>query len=272
MKTAIYQYWDGQVRPSCLAGVANMRAYADRIGAHYKFENNPQWLRSRWKLDFGSYSPHYGAFKPLFEPEWDEYDKILFVDTDVFAVENLQESIFDSFTGEIGICDEPFQPKQRLITKGRITSQQDELWAKTIKEAYNIEVPRTEEGLVRIFNTGMVLYSKEARLKAQKEFEPFQKYVQLIRSKPLDSFYTCDQPFLHTMMYAKNFDVQEMDNKWNSYVHGTKDINHEKRYIVDHRTSETKFVHCQFPGADNMNEAQLLRVVNLPREQWNYEI
>ena len=272
MKTAIYQYWDGNVRESVHAGVANMKAYADRIGADYLFEDNPQWLRTECKLDFGGYSPHYGAFKPLFNSAWDQYDKILFVDTDVFAVDGLTDNIFDHFHSEIGICDEPFQPKQRLITKGRITSQQDERWAKMVKDVYNAEVPRTEEGLVRIFNTGMVLYSKEGRLKAQQQFEPFDKYVQAVRSTGLDSFYTCDQPYLHTMMYAKGFDVQEMDNNWNSYVHGTKDIHHEKRYIVDHRTPDTKFVHCQFPGADNMNEEQLLRVVNLPREQWNYEI
>ena len=141
-----------------------------------------------------------------------------------------------------------------------------------VKKHYGVEVPRTDEGLVRVFNTGMVLYSKQGRLKAQKDFDKFDNYIRLVRNAGLDSFYTCDQPYLHAMMYAKGFDVQEMNNNWNSYVHGTRDIHHEKRYIVDHRTSETKFVHCQFPGADNMNEEQLLRVVNLPREEWNYEI
>lgn len=272
MKTAIYQYWDGTPKPSCYAGVRNMKEYANRIGADYKFEQNPQWLRTRWKIENGGYSAHYGAFKPLFESAWDDYDKILFVDTDVFAVDGLEENVFDHFHGEIGICDEPFQPKQRTITKGRITSEQDNRWANMVKKHYGVEVPRTDDGLVRVFNTGMVLYSKQGRLKAQKDFDKFDNYIRLVRNAGLDSFYTCDQPYLHAMMYAKGFDVQEMDNNWNSYVHGTRDIYHEKRYIVDHRTSETKFVHCQFPGADNMNEEQLLRVVNLPREEWNYEI
>ena len=100
MKTAIYQYWDGTPRPSCYAGVRNMREYADRIGADYKFEQNPNWLRTRWKIENGGYSAHYGAFKPLFESAWDEYDKILFVDTDVFAVDGLEENVFDHFHGE----------------------------------------------------------------------------------------------------------------------------------------------------------------------------
>lgn len=272
MKTAIYQYWDGKVRPSVHAGVKNMKAYAESVGADYLFEDNPNWLRSVKRMDFGSYSPHYGCFKPLFDPHWDDYDKILFVDTDVFAVDGLRENIFDAFKGEIGICDEPFQPKQRTITLGRITSQSDNLWAKTVKDAYGVEVPRTADGLVRVYNTGMVLYSKEGRLKAQREFEPFDRYVKLIRSVGLDSFYTADQPYLHAMMFAKKFKVHEMHNGWNSYVHGTKDIHQPKRRIVDWRTSGTKFVHCQFPGADDMSEEQLLRVVNLPRKDWGYDI
>lgn len=272
MKTVIYQYWDGNVRPSVYAGVKNMKAYAERIGADYKFENNPNWLRSVKKMDFGSYSPHYGAFKPLFDSDWDKYDKILFADTDVFAVDRLQENIFDDFHSEIGICEEPFQPKQRTITLGRITSKSDGKWANLVEKAYGVPMPKTEEGLVKVFNTGVVLYSAEGRKKAQKDFEDFNEYVNLIRRAKLDSFYTCDQPYLHAMMFAKKFDVQIMNEGWNSYVHGTKDVHHPKRRIVDWRNNSTKFVHCQFPGADNMNEEQLLRIVNLPRDQWNYDI
>lgn len=272
MKTAIYQYWDGTPRPSCYAGVRSMREYAARIGADYKFEQNPQWLRSHWKMDFGNYSPHYGAFKPVYDSKWDEYDTILFADTDVFPIEGLTENIFDHFNGEIGICEETFQPEQRLITLGRITSEKDDIWANTMKKHYGVEVPRTDKGLVRVFNTGVVLYSKDARLKIQKEFDRFDRYVKIIKSKGLDSFYTCDQPYLHAMMFAKNLDVQIMDSGWNSFVHGTIDKNQPKRRIVDHRDNNTKFVHCQFPGADDMNEAQLLRVVNLPRQEWGYDI
>lgn len=271
MTNIIYQYWDGNVRPSCKAGVENMKKYADYVGADYVFEENPQWIKKQG-LDFGSYSPHYGAFKPLWNKKYRDYDNILFCDTDIFAVDGIESNIFEKFTGEIGICEEPFQPKQRQITLGRITTQQDELWAKTIKEAYNTDVPRTEEGLVKIYNTGVVLYTQAAAEHARNNWIKFQDYVNLIRSKPLNSFYTCDQPYLHAMMFVTNMNVQFMDLKWNSYVHGTSDKNNPKKRIIDHRTEDTCFVHCQFPGADAMTGEQLLRVVNLPREEWNYEI
>lgn len=271
-KTAIYQYWDGTIRPSAIAGVNNMKAYAERIGADYRFEDNPQWLRTVKKMDFGNYSPHYGAFKPLFDSHWDQYDKILFVDTDVFAVDGLEENVFDHFHGEIGICEEPFQPKQRTITTGRITSQADNLWAKTVEDAYGVPMPRTEDGLVKVYNTGMVLYSAAGRKKAQSDFVQFDKYVRMIRAAGLDSFYTCDQPYLHAMMFAKGFNVQIMDGGWNSYIHGTRDIHQPKMRIMDWRDENTKFVHCQFPGADNMDAEQLWKMVNLPRKEWGYDI
>ena len=64
MKNLIYQYWDGAVRNSVHAGVNAMKAYASRIGADYIFEDNPKYIHDR---RFGNYSPHYGAFKPVFE-------------------------------------------------------------------------------------------------------------------------------------------------------------------------------------------------------------
>ena len=107
---------------------------------------------------------------------------------------------------------------------------------------------------------------------AREKWVAFDDYVKLINKSGLNSFYTCDQPYLHAMIFATNMNMLEMHNGWNSYVHGTKDKINPKRRIIDHRDENTRFVHCQFPGADNMTEEQLLSVVNLPREEWNYEI
>lgn len=268
----IYQYWDGVVKESCKAGVDAMCEYADRIGVEYIFESNPRFLKNFFGYDFAQYSPHYGAFKPVFDASFDKYDNILFCDTDVFPLDGLEENIFDSFTGEIGICTEPFQPKQRTITTGRITSKQDERWAKMVKDIWNTEVPRTEDGLVEVFNTGVVLYSKEARLKARNEFTDPKNYVSCVRSRGLDSFYTCDQPYLHAQMFVHKFDVQRMHNGWNSYLHHTRDINHDGMYLCDWRDDDTKFVHVQFAGADDLDAQQHWEAVNLPTDEWSFSV
>jgi hypothetical protein len=268
MTNLIYQYWDGNVKDSVKAGSNSMRKYAEVIGSEYMFEDNPRYVNGK----FGYYSAHYGALKPVMESQFDKYDNILFADTDVFPVDGLTQSIFDDFTGDIGICTEPFQPKQRQITLGRITSKSDAKWAKVMKNTLGIDVPRTEEGLVTVYNTGVVLYNQKARKYAQENWLPFEKYVSIVKNAGLDSFYSCDQPYIHAMMFYSDLNIQEMDNGWNSYIHGTKDKIQPNRRIVDHRDDSTKFVHCQFPGADNMNAKQLWTFVNLPRDQWDYNI
>ena len=266
----IYQYWDGPVRESCQAGVNAMKKYAKSIGAEYLFEENPNWLRSTFKYDFGNYSPHYGAFKPVYDESFDKYDKIMFVDTDVFPVDGLKENIFDEFTGEIGICTEPEQSRIRTITRGRITHDTDERWGEMLKNMFNTQVPRDRYGIIA-YNTGVVLYSKEGRVKAREKFQDFKQYVDTVRRMGLDSFYTCDQPYLHAQMFIHNMDVQDMDNGWNSYVHYAKIKGNPELDLCDWRTKDTKMVHVQLMGADSKDTAWHWNIVNMPQNMWNLD-
>ena len=272
MKTAIYQYYDGPLTESIQASVKNIKSYAETIGADHTFEHNPNWVINDLKMNLGYYTKHYGAFKPVYDSRWDKYDKILFLDADIFAVDNLQENIFEHFHADFGICDEPFQPKQRTITTGKITYEEDEKFAKFMKNVYGVDIPRNEEGLVKEFNSGMVLYSKKGRLQAQTEFDKFPDYVRKVLQNGIIDFYASDQGFIRAMISGKKVNVQYMNNNWNSYVHGTRDIYQPKRRIVDHRTKDTKFVHCQFPGSKDLDEQTILGIVNLPREKWRYDI
>lgn len=270
-KNCIYQYWDGEIKESCRAGVEAMKAYAARIDADYIFEENPQFLKKQFGLNFGSYSPHYGAFKPVFDSSFDGYDKVMFVDTDVFPVEGLTDNIFDEFTSEIGICTEPMQPALRKQSGGRITNQSDEYWAfiveKMLFENINVNrhfpvtLPRYENGDLKIYNTGMVLYSKHGRRRARNMWVYFKRYFDLMCNYKLDPFYTCDQPYLHAMLSYTEHDVQEMDNGWNSYIHYFKSPD-GMRYLCDWRDDSTKFVHVQFAGADNLTTEQHHVIVN----------
>ena len=264
MKNLIYQYWDGKILPGVKAGSENMKRYADRIGVEYLFEHNPRFV-----TNLGGYSPHYGSFKPIYNQYFHKYDNILFADTDVFAIENLEESIFEDFNVEIGICTEPFQPKQRQKIPGILTSASDERWAGVMKSKWNVEMPRTPEGLLKVYNSGVVLYSKKGLLKAKETFVPFKEYVDLIRSKKFTSFYTCDQPYLHAMLQVAKIKYVELDNGWNSYIHPYyADINKKILKINDSRTKDTKFVHIQLRGADHWDADTHWRITNLPMSEW----
>lgn len=262
MKNLIYQYWDGEINDGAKYSAKLMKAYAEEIGAEYLFELNP-----KFRTDLGKYSPHYGQFKVVYDSKFKIYDNILFADTDIFPVEKLNKNIFSDFASEVGICTEPYQPKARLKMKGSINSNNDERWAKAIEKKWNKKMPRCEDGLLKVYNSGVVLYSKNGIEKMKKKLVDFKKYVNYIKSCDLPVFYTCDQPYLHAMLQICELDYQEMDNGWNSYVHYILDENYNRK-INDTRDKGTKFVHIQLRGADNFNEDILYRITNKPVEEW----
>lgn len=265
MKNLIYQYWDGDIKIGVRAGVAAMKKYAERIGAEYLFEENPRFV-----TNLGMYSPHYGAFKPIYTDSFHQYDNVLFADTDVFPVEGLSESIFDGFVAEIGICTEPFQPEHRTKMVSHINTQEDEKWAKLVEGKWKVKMPRTKNGLLKVYNSGVVLYSNAGLKKAKEKFVPFKEYVDMINKAKMPAFYTCDQPYIHAMLSITNINWIELDNEWNRYVHHYyNDVSKKEKLLADPRTPNTKFVHIQLRTADDWNAEKLWKVTNLPSKEWN---
>jgi len=265
-RNLIYQYWDGPMTSGVEAGIHAMKVYADRIGAEYLFEHNPKFV-----TNLGKYSPHYGQFKVAFDPKFAQYNKILFCDTDVFPVEHLEEDIFTHLPDvmDIGICTEPDQPKIRTTNTGQINQRHDEIWADIVKKNYGGNVARTLEGLIKVYNSGVVLYTQNGLEKIRNTFEKFDSYVNLMRGASLPPFYTCDQPYLHAMIFAKKLNYIELDNGWNRIVHfiGPKDIV-GNRAVYDKRDSNTKFVHIQLSEADTFDAEKLWRITNMEQKDW----
>ena len=262
MKNLIYQYWDGNLFPGVIAGSETMKKYSDRIGSDYLFEHNPKFV-----TNLGRYSPHYGSFKPIYDESFHEYDNVLFTDTDVFPVDGLEESIFDDFDADMGICTEPYQPKSRAESTGQISGEMDEKWAVTIKSKWNVEMPRTKEGLLKVYNSGVVMYSNKGLLKAKEKFAPFLEYVTLIRSNKISNFYTADQNYVHAMLKVADMDYVELGIEWNSFMHYTG--SGSNRPVNDMRVEKTKFVHVQLSCADHYDADTLWRITNLPVNEWN---
>jgi len=260
VKNLIYQYWDGDYnRSGVVAGVKAMKKYADTIGAEYIFEANPEYAKSLG-FNFGQYTPHYGAFKPILQG-WD-YDNILFTDTDVFPVHDLKQSIFEENFAGIGICRERWQ----TLNKPAHLRETDKRWAKVVEDRYDIEIPKDEFGNVIIYNSGVVLYSRYGIELAQKHFVKFDEYVRLVGGK-FPAFYNCDQLYLHAMIMKKGMQWSELNEDWNRYVHYLPETS-DPRPVNDTRTETTKFVHIQLRGADDWSEEKLWRVTNRPQAEW----
>ena len=267
MKTLIYQFWEGTLSSGNKAGVELMKEYAKRIGSEYQFEMNPSWPECRiQRKNLGRYNPHYGAFKPLFDSAYDNYDYILFCDTDVVPRFTYQ-SIFGEFLQmqidsnvEIGICEEWMQPELRQkYNIGGINNLNDNRWHDLIKREYGYDMLKDNKGRHRVFNSGCVLYSGLGRVKAQEVFVDFKQYTDLMARNGLPSFYQGDQNYLNSMLPRFNWGI--MDYKWNSQIFfqpGTSGVN---RPVADY-TENANFVHVQLRGADDYDMNQLKEVIN----------
>jgi len=265
MKNLIYQTWDGNVLVGVKAGVEAMKAYAKRIGADYVFDDNPKFV-----TNLGMYSPHYGKFKPIYTDKLSQYDNVLVVDTDVFPRDGLTENVFDGFVGDVGMCTEPFQPQQRKKFDSEICTANDEKWASIVEGKWKVKMPRTEEGLLKVYNSGFVLYSNAGMAKAKKLFTPFKQYVDMINQHRMPAFYTCDQPYVHAMVHVCGMNFVELNNGWNCYLHHYwKDATKKEKLLNDSRTPDFKMVHIQLRTADHWDAQKLWTITNRPVEEWN---
>ncbi len=260
----IYQYWDGTPTTECLASVERMKAYAERIGAEHIFEKDPKYV-----TNLGKYSPHYGQFKVIYDPQFSKYNKILFTDTDVFPVGGLTDNIFDQIRvdEDLAIAEEWQQVEVRKKhTVAGINNLNDKTWASVVEGRYNCKVPRAECGAIKAYNSGAVLWTEQGLDKARSRFAPFRAYVDIINMSGLPIFYTCDQPYIHAMMCA-HLKWVSLDYRWNSSVHfvpGTK----APRPVNDLRENAA-FVHVQLSGADKFSKTKLYSIVDNPVEDWN---
>ncbi|KKM23112.1 hypothetical protein LCGC14_1618490 [marine sediment metagenome] len=269
MKNLIYQFWDGKLTDACKAGVENLKIYAERIGAEHVFEHNPRFI-----TNLGYYSPHYGAFKPAYTEKYHEYDNIMFADTDIFALDGITDNVFEEFqkfSADIGICTEPLQPILRSRTDSNIANAAyEKIWAAAIKNKWNVDLPKNKEGLLKVYNSGIVLYSNNGLKTVRDKFKSFLEYIDLVKKSKLSIFYQGDQNYLHAMLFVCGVDYIELDNEWNRYI-TYAGITKPKTKICDPRTENTKFVHIQMRGADHYNAEQLWRITNLPVEQWGLD-
>lgn len=266
-KNLIYQYWTvmpgKKLPPAVEVGKKFMSDYAESIGADYKFSLNPKWDSKC------SIPEYYNAFEPIFNPEYYEnYDNVLFCDLDIIPVDDMTENIFDQDIVDMGICREKHKEEIRQTTDSRINAKADEMWNNILVREFDTEMPRNKKGQMKVFNTGVVLYTKAGMEKARKNWVPFQKYINKMQG--LNRFYSIDQNYLHAMMHIGKMDYTEMDEGWNSYVHyhGPEGIT-GKRPVWDCRTKNTKFVHVQLRNADNQDYEWHRTIANRPVSEWD---
>lgn len=85
-KNIILQHFDGELRELDKLSMSNIKAYADMVGADYRFIEGKPFNTNLTPACQKVY---------IIDEIFDEYDQVLMLDIDMFAPKNMSENIFD---------------------------------------------------------------------------------------------------------------------------------------------------------------------------------
>jgi len=193
----------------------SFQIYADKIGCKHHYSTK-QVLTENFN---GSTVLLFECLRVIYDPMYDEYDKVAFIDSDIIC--NTEENIFDE-CGDYEVTG-VFESEIRTGKDGGYNSWDYEDKVKkqliTKYKRNGIPIVPTEPpyrpSCVTTFNTGVLVWTKEARLKARELFDPWYDYM-MDGDKHKDQFWlNNDQPFISGQLTKHGFKIQSIDQKWN---------------------------------------------------------
>ena len=256
MKCLVYQYWSGEAPPYARLSQRLFRDYARTHGLEYRFDDNPTFFRGR-------YSEYFHVLRPLYDTWFHQFDRVLYLDMDMFPTPAATDEILTVGIGHLAMAEERDAAVQRRAANGPINTRRDVRWAWLLKRAYGVRVPLADGGGVpRIFNSGVILYSKEGMRALPRLFPNRRIYSTLVRLVGLPRFYRLDQNYLGLAAFRKGVDFTELPNVWNNLVRST----HMGSYEYDMTESAARFVHVQVRDRAGLSDAGVLAIVSPPEK------
>jgi lipopolysaccharide biosynthesis glycosyltransferase len=184
-------------------------------------------------------SPFFESLRPVYDSTLDVYDYILYVDCDVYAADDT-DNIFDyaKDIGDVGgVMDRHITELDEELVKYIAQKNQtfSDGWFNYEVEAHDAirqhyqnwfkwKKSTTHPALDQFINSGVVMWSKQGRLKAREQFKSTRDYYTNIEFGPTNGhrFQMYDQGYLNTMLAMLDFDVTELpvrfnDQEWERY-------------------------------------------------------
>jgi hypothetical protein len=240
---------DGRNRSSLYQEVASIsresfEIYAEEIGCEYMFSDERVFTEGHGC----ALSTLFECLRVVYDPYFDQFDKVLFADADI--VVNTKENIFDVSDAEVyGVLESDIR-----VSKGGYNAwDYDEKILSDYLEKFEMHdcpivpslgVGKKFDSKLTIMNTGVVVWTKEARLKARKVFDDWQPwcYPKMLGkdTKVHTMSITNDQPFISSQLTKHNFDIESIDQSWNDTpIHYRGELTHETAISTGH----SKFLH-----------------------------
>ena len=193
----------------------SFRIYAEKIGATHHYSKKQVYTAGK----SGNTVLLFECLRCIYDEMYDEFDQLLFVDTDIIA--NTEENIFE-LAGDYDVCGVYESDIVADKQGGYNTWDYNDDTRKLIEEKYarhDIPIvatkPPQRPSCIATLNTGVLIWSREARLKAREVFDPWYDYV-LDGIENNDPFWlNNDQPWISGQLVKHGFSVLGLDQTWN---------------------------------------------------------
>lgn len=245
-RNLVFQYYVGNIPAWAKASATLCSNYAKKFGVEHQFHTDSKF----------SDNPYYESLRLLYDESFDEYDHILYLDADIAP--NTKENIFDYTVADVGaVLDrhsadfDVNNPKEQQLFDNMglfyFESNAADIWVAKYGERARPRPSKSDPGMVRQINSGVMLWSREGRIRARKEFLDYKEYMSLdFGSKQFEEFQKLDQAYYNCMFNLLDFDVTELPRKFNNhrwklgmqddcFMHYTEDYKGKsKRMLMEH--------------------------------------
>ena len=190
----------------------SFQIYADLLGCDYLF--SAEQVVTEGHSSFLSY--FFEVLRVVYDESFDEYDKVLFLDTDIVC--NTTESIFDVAEADVvGVYESDIVTENgggyagwdRDAEKFRILSNKFSRFGAPVLPALPPHLPSK----CTMMNTGVMVWTRDARLKARECFDDWVPWMEDDIENP--AWLANDQPFLNAQFSKHDFHIQGIDQTWN---------------------------------------------------------
>ena len=192
--------------------------YADLIDADYYYSEKQVFTK-------GDDSPAallFECLRVIYDPMFDQYDKVLFADTDIMV--NTKENIFDVCEdGDVfGVLESDYVTRYNRAGYNSWDYSSSTLNNFVTKfKMHDIPIvpvmPPNRPSKLTILNTGIVVWSREARLRAREVFMDWKEWLDA--EPKFHMSVVNDQPFISGQLMKHNFDLVTIDQTWNDSPH-----------------------------------------------------
>lgn len=192
----------------------SFRTYADKIGAAHHYSTH----RVETKGKHGSTSLLFEVMRLVYDKIYDEYDKLLFVDSDIIC--NTEENIFDLLDTDVyGVFESDIETSKG---RGYATWDAQSDSYKQISDKFQrrgIPIVANKWGKhyskITCFNTGVMVWSRDARLKARAVFDDWYNYM-IDGDMHKEAFWlNNDQLYISGQLTKHKFAIEGIDQTWN---------------------------------------------------------